>query len=80
MTSAIVAFGTAIAAVHPVRAVAVGLFQQVAKAAGGYPYVTVNAYNPWALVSSDGNGLAANGLWNAAPRRGRAPVPARRPR
>ncbi len=65
VTSAIVAFGTAIVLCIPFGLSPVGLFQQVAKAAGGYPYVTVNAYNPWALVSNDGNGLAANGLWNA---------------
>ena len=41
-----------------------GLLQQVAVAAGGYPYVTVNAYNPWALVPSDrGVSLASSNLW-----------------
>ncbi len=30
-----------------------GLLRQVAVAAGGYPYLTVNAYNPWALMPSD---------------------------
>jgi len=30
-----------------------GLLEQVAVAAGGYPYLTVNAYTPWALVPSD---------------------------
>ncbi|HEU4671908.1 MAG TPA: phospholipid carrier-dependent glycosyltransferase, partial [Candidatus Limnocylindrales bacterium] len=30
---------------------------------GGYPWLTVNAYNPWALVSHDGAGLAASGQW-----------------
>ncbi len=40
-----------------------GLIEQVGVAAGGYPYLTVNAYNPWALVPSDfGFSLAnANG-------------------
>ena len=33
------------------------------KTAGGYPYITVNAYNPWALIEQAGNGLAANGTW-----------------
>ena len=33
-------------------------------AAGGYPYLTVNAYNPWALVPSDiGQSLANAGAW-----------------
>ena len=41
-----------------------GLLQQVAVAAGGYPYLTVNAYNPWALVPGDlGQSLANAGLW-----------------
>ena len=40
-----------------------GLIEQVAKTAGGYPYVSVNAYNPWALAELDGNGLAKNGAW-----------------
>jgi hypothetical protein len=33
------------------------------KTAGEYPYASVNAYNPWALASIDGSGLAANGTW-----------------
>ncbi|HEV8545585.1 MAG TPA: hypothetical protein VGQ64_04795, partial [Candidatus Limnocylindrales bacterium] len=40
-----------------------GLIQQVFSTAGGYPYVTVNAYNPWALATLDGTGLAATGQW-----------------
>lgn len=41
-----------------------GLLQQVAVAAGGYPYLTVNAYNPWALVPSDrGFSLADSSQW-----------------
>ena len=41
-----------------------GLLDQIAKAGGGYPYLTVNAYNAWALVPSDlGNSLATSGQW-----------------
>jgi hypothetical protein len=41
-----------------------GLLNQVAVAAGGYPYLTVNAYNPWALVPSDtGMSLANSQQW-----------------
>jgi hypothetical protein len=41
-----------------------GLLEQVAVAAGGYPYLTVNAYNPWAIVPSNlGISLANAGLW-----------------
>ena len=39
------------------------LLYQVVKTAAGYAYTTVNAYNPWALLSLDGNGLAATGTW-----------------
>ncbi|HET7728238.1 MAG TPA: phospholipid carrier-dependent glycosyltransferase [Candidatus Limnocylindrales bacterium] len=39
------------------------LARQLVSTAAGYPYLTVNAYNPWALLSVDGNGLAANGTW-----------------
>ena len=41
-----------------------GLIDQVVVAGGGYPYLTVNAYNAWALVPSDlGNSLATSGQW-----------------
>ena len=44
-----------------------GLVDQLTKTAAGYPYVTVNADNPWALVTAqqDGRalGLAQNGAW-----------------
>ncbi len=37
----------------------------VSKTAGGYPYLTVNGYNLWALIGSEGNGsLASDGLWS----------------
>ena len=39
------------------------LLGQILSTAGGYPYATVNAYNPWALVSLDGSGLASAGTW-----------------
>ena len=40
------------------------LLQQIALAGGGYPYLTVNAYNAWAVVPSDlGISLAASGQW-----------------
>ena len=41
-----------------------GLLEQIFKTASGYPYVTVNAYNLWALVTGDtGYSLADSGLW-----------------
>jgi len=41
-----------------------GLIDQIVKAGGGYPYLTVNAYNAWAIVPSDlGISLASAGQW-----------------
>ena len=41
-----------------------GLLTQIFATASGYPYVTVNAFNPWALVAGDrGYSLANSGLW-----------------
>ena len=41
-----------------------GLLDQIALAGGGYPYLTVNAYNAWAIVPGDlGVSLAAGGQW-----------------
>jgi C-terminal four TMM region of protein-O-mannosyltransferase/Dolichyl-phosphate-mannose-protein mannosyltransferase len=41
-----------------------GLIDQIVIAGGGYPYLTVNAYNAWAVVPSDlGNSLASSGQW-----------------
>jgi dolichyl-phosphate-mannose--protein O-mannosyl transferase len=39
------------------------LVTQIGVAAGGYPYLTINTYNPWALIELDGVGLARNGGW-----------------
>jgi hypothetical protein len=41
----------------------VGLLRQIIDTAAGYPWLTVNAFNPWALVTQDGAGLALNGTW-----------------
>ncbi len=63
VTSAVAALATAWLACLPFNLSIPGLLEQVAKTAGGYPYLTANAYNPWALLSRDGDGLAANGQW-----------------
>ena len=39
------------------------LVRKIVTTAAQYSYLTVNAYNPWALISVDGNGMAANGTW-----------------
>jgi 4-amino-4-deoxy-L-arabinose transferase-like glycosyltransferase len=41
----------------------VGLLRQILDTAAGYPWLTVNAFNPWALVTQDGAGLALGGTW-----------------
>jgi len=44
----------------------VGFFDVLSKAAGGYQYLSVNAYNPWALIGSDGRlPLAFGGGWSS---------------
>ncbi len=41
---------------------------QMLKTAAGYPFLSVNAYNPWALIGSDGNmGIAFGGAWSWNP-------------
>jgi len=41
-----------------------GLIDQIVIAGGGYPYLTVNAYNAWAVVPGDlGISLASTGQW-----------------
>jgi hypothetical protein len=58
-------FGLSVVELTPnVPFVKSGLLEQVGVAAGGYPYVTVNAYNLWALFPSDlGKSLADGGGW-----------------
>ena len=63
VTTLVAAVVTAVALAAPFGLSIVGLVQQVASAAGGYPYLTVNAYNPWALLQLDGSGIAASGTW-----------------
>ncbi|MFM2105678.1 MAG: hypothetical protein RL338_710 [Chloroflexota bacterium] len=57
------AAATATAASAPFGLTLLGLFGQVASAAAGYPYASVNAYNPWALATVDGRGVVADGTW-----------------
>jgi len=63
VTTGLVGLITAVALSAPFGLSIVGLLEQVGTAAAGYPYLTVNAYNPWALLSLDGVGLAASGQW-----------------
>jgi 4-amino-4-deoxy-L-arabinose transferase-like glycosyltransferase len=63
LTTGLAGLATAMVLALPFGLSFQGLIQQIFKTAGGYPYVSVNAYNPWALVTQAGNGVAANGLW-----------------
>ena len=68
VTTGLAGFLTAILVSLPFGLSLPGLIAQVFKTAGGYPYLTVNAYNPWALVSQstpDGGqvSLAASRAW-----------------
>jgi hypothetical protein len=60
-----VPFGLTVLGFSPVAPfVSSGLLEQIALAGGGYPFLTVNAYNAWAIVPGDmGNSLANSGLW-----------------
>jgi dolichyl-phosphate-mannose-protein mannosyltransferase/protein-O-mannosyltransferase-like protein len=63
LTTAIAGFATAVVVSLPFGLSMPNLIAQIFKTAAGYPYLSVNAYNPWALVSQDGNGVAANRSW-----------------
>jgi predicted membrane-bound dolichyl-phosphate-mannose-protein mannosyltransferase len=64
LTTGLAGFATAVLLGLPFGLTPIGLIQQVAVAGGTYQYITVNAYNPWAIVQSDlGVSLANAGLW-----------------
>ncbi len=63
LTSGLAGLATAVALSLPFGLTIVDLFRRVLETAGGYPYLTVNAYNPWALLTQGANGIAADGLW-----------------
>ena len=67
LTTGLAGLLTAVILSAPFGLSVVGLTEQIGKTAAGYPYLTVNAYNPWALVTTDVNGqawgLAQNGGW-----------------
>jgi 4-amino-4-deoxy-L-arabinose transferase-like glycosyltransferase len=63
VTTALVGLLSAVALSLPFGLSLPELGSQIASAAGGYPYLSVNAYNPWALLELDGVGIARNGGW-----------------
>src|SRR4051794_27570801 len=56
VTTATAGLATAVLLSLPFGMTIIDLLSQVAKTAGGYPYLSVNAYNPWALLTQNGNG------------------------
>jgi Gpi18-like mannosyltransferase/4-amino-4-deoxy-L-arabinose transferase-like glycosyltransferase len=63
VTTAVTGLVTALAVSFPFGLSLVGLIAQIFNTAGGYPYLSVNAYNPWALVSQNGHGVALDTRW-----------------
>ena len=60
---ALVGLGAAQAICLPFGITVLRLATNIVQTGNGYPYITVNAYNPWALVTSGDQGLALNGTW-----------------
>ncbi len=63
LTTTLVGLVTAQVLCLPFGLTIVGLLHQIIDTAAGYPWLTVNAFNPWALVTQAGSGLALNGTW-----------------
>ncbi|MEO8462650.1 MAG: phospholipid carrier-dependent glycosyltransferase [Chloroflexota bacterium] len=63
VTTGVAGLVTAFALSWPFALSFFGLIVQIFKTAGGYPYLSVNAWNPWALVTFDGSGIATNSAW-----------------
>jgi hypothetical protein len=65
VSSAAVGMVTLLVLIAPFGLDLFDLVQRMAETAGGYPYLSVNAYDPWALVGADGReSLAAGGGWS----------------
>ena len=60
VTTGLVGLMSAVLLAAPFKLSLIDLVRQVGVAAGGYPYLTVNAYNLWALVPHDGASMATN--------------------
>jgi len=63
LTTTLVGLATAQLLCLPFGLTIVGLLRQILDTAAGYPWLTVNAFNPWALVTQAGAGLAQSGSW-----------------
>lgn len=65
VSSAVVSFIVLLAVIIPFSLDPISLIKLMAQTAGGYPYLSVNAYNPWALIGSNGHDpLAFGGGWS----------------
>jgi Gpi18-like mannosyltransferase len=65
VTSAVVGLAVLIVLSAPFSLDLIGLAKHLASAAGGYPFLTVNANNPWALLGTAGNApYASGGGWS----------------
>ena len=66
VSSAAVGLVVLIALLAPFRLDPISFIELMARTAGGYPWLSVNAYNPWALVGSGGAApLAFGGGWSS---------------
>ncbi|HJW22389.1 MAG TPA: phospholipid carrier-dependent glycosyltransferase, partial [Candidatus Limnocylindrales bacterium] len=63
LTTGVAGLATAIVVSLPFGLSLPGLVAQIFKTAAGYPYLSVNAYNAWALVSQNGHGVATDRQW-----------------
>ena len=63
ISTGVAGFLTAIALSAPFGLSLAGLLDQLFKTAAGYPYLTVNAYNLWALVGAGNGSMAQTGGW-----------------
>jgi hypothetical protein len=68
LSSATVGLFVMLIGLIPFRMDIFGYLELMARTAAGYPYLSVNAYNIWALVGSGGNqGIANGGAWSWNP-------------
>ncbi len=66
VTSAVVSLIVLLLLLAPFSLDIVSFWNQMTQTAGGYPYLSVNAYNPWALLGADGHApLAFGGGWSS---------------
>ncbi len=65
VSSAVVSLIVLLLVITPFGLDLIGFARLMAQTAAGYQYLTVNAYNPWAMIGSDGNQpLAFGGGWS----------------